>query len=467
MTNARSDAPVLAIDVGTSAVKCGLAYGDGSMVTASHPVATTAAPGGVHEVDAGDWLRGVAACIGVLGKPAALAAVVVTGNGPTVVPAGADGCALAPAITWLDRRSGDEIRMIAERTGRAREASFFLAKIYWVFRHAPELYRHTHGFVSGPEYVALRLTGRWHTALPAPAFQRYYWEDDLVTTLAMDPAKLPPFVATGTPLGGTTAEAASELGIPPAVPVFAGAPDYVMAMLGTGAVSEGATCNRSGSSDGVNYCSRRPVGDRRLLCLPHIIDGLFSVAGLISTTGKALEWFAHIAQDDGTLYERAARGAPGAGGVLFLPYLAGERTPLWRADVRAVFSGLGLEHGRDEMARAVLEAVGYALRDSVALIEEAAGPVGGIRLSGARAGNRWLNQIKADIAGRPLLVPEVLDAELTGCACVAAQALGVDANLGAAAARLVKIAATIEPRSRYAACYDDGFARYRELQEQL
>ena len=307
-----------------------------------------------------------------------------------------------------------------------------------MFRHAPELYRHTRGFVSGPEYVALRLTGCWHTALPAPAFQRYYWDDGLVAALAMDPAKLPPFVATGAPLGRTTAAAAA-----------------------------GAACNRSGSSDGVNYCSRSPVSDPRLLCLPHIVDGLYSVAGLISTTGKALEWFARIAHDDGTLYERAARGAPGAGGVLFLPYLAGERTPLWRGDVRAVFSGLGLEHGREEMARAVLEAVGYALRDSVTAIEEAGGPVDAIRLSGARAGNAWLNRIKADIVGRPLLVPEVLDAELTGCVCVASRALGIDASVADAATRLVKISARIEPRTRHTALYEDGFARYLEQQARL
>ena len=118
------DAPVLAIDIGTSAVKCGLAGGDGSMATASQPVATRAAPGGVHEVDAGDWLRAVAACIGALGTPPALTAVVVTGNGPTVVPAGADGRPLHPAITWLDRRSGAEVALIAERTGPRPRGEF-------------------------------------------------------------------------------------------------------------------------------------------------------------------------------------------------------------------------------------------------------------------------------------------------------------------------------------------------------
>ena len=461
------EAPVLAIDVGTSVVKCGLVQADGATTVSAQPITAAVAPGGVHEVDAEEWMQAIARCVTALGTPRSLAAVVVTGNGPTVVPADLDGRPLHAAITWLDRRSATEARLIAERTGRPREAGFFLSKIFWVHRNAPLLYRDTHAFVSGPEYVELRLTGHWHTNLPAPEFQRFYWNAELVEKLGMDPLKLPPFIATGTPLSTTSRRAEAELGIPAAVPVFAGAPDYVMALLGTAAVTEGATCNRSGSSDGVNYCSRRAVGDPRLLCLPHIVAGLFTVAGLISTTGKALEWFARLVHDDGNLFQRAARAPVGAGGVLFLPYLAGERTPLWRDDVRGVFSGLGLEHGRVELARAVLEAVGYALRDSVTLIEAHGGSIDAIRLSGARGGSRWLNQIKADITGRRLLVPAVLDAELTGCACVAAQALGVDPTLRAAAQRLVRVADTIVPRTEHSAQYDAGFARYKREQARL
>lgn len=461
------EAPVLAIDVGTSAVKCALVRADGATTLAAQPITAAAAAGGVHEVDAEAWLRAIARNVAALGAPRALAAVVVTGNGPTVVPAGADTRPLHPAITWLDRRSGPEARLIGERTGRRREAGFFLSKIFWVYRHAPLVYRQTRGFVSGPEYVELRLTGHWHTNLPAPGFQRFYWTSELAADLGMDPAKLPPFVATGTPVGATSPRAAGELGIPAAVPVFAGAPDYVMALLGTAAVTEGDTCYRSGSSDGVNHCSARPVGDPRLLCLPHVVDGLFTVSGVISTTGTALEWFARLAADDGSLFRRAARAPAGAGGVLFLPYLAGERTPLWRDDVRGVFSGLGLEHGRLELARAVLEGVGYALRDSVSLIEAHGGAVDAIRLSGARGGARWLNQIKADIVGRRLLVPASLDAELTGCACVAARALGAAPSFGAAANRLVRMVDTIEPRADYAARYAEGFARYKREQARL
>ena len=461
------DAPVLAIDVGTSVVKCGLVQADGSTTVAGQPITAAAAAGGVHEVDAEEWLRAIARCVAALGAPRALAAVVVTGNGPTVVPAGADARPLHPAITWLDRRSGAEAGHIAERTGRRREAAFFLSKIFWVFRHAPQLYRQTRGFVSGPEYVELRLTGHWHTNLPAPGFQRFYWSAELVAELGMDPAKLPPFAATGTAVGATSRRGAGELGIPAGVPVFAGAPDYVMALLGTAAVAAGDTGNRSGSSDGVNHCSVRPVDDPRLLCLPHLVDGLFTVSGVISTTGMALQWFARLVQDDGDLFRRAAGAPPGAGGVLFLPYLAGERTPLWRDDVRAVFSGLGLEHGRLELARAVLEAIGYALRDSVDLIESHGAAVDAIRVSGARGGARWLNQIKADVVGRRLLVPAVLDAELTGCACVAARALGVDPSFEAAAKRLVQVADTIEPQTRHAARYAEGFARYKREQARL
>lgn len=461
------EAPVLAIDVGTSVVKCALVQADGATTLAAQPITPATAGGGVHEVDAEEWLRAIARNVAALGAPRALAAVVVTGNGPTIVPAGADARPLHPAITWLDRRSGAEAKLIGERTGRPREAGFFLSKVFWVKRHAPQLYRRTHGFVSGPEYVELRLTGHWHTNLPAPGFQRFYWHSDLVEELGMEPAKLPPFTATGAAVGATSRRAAGELGIPAAVPVFAGAPDYVMALLGSAAVRAGDTCNRSGSSDGVNHCSVRPVDDARLLCLPHMVAGLFTLSGVISTTGTALEWFARLVNDGGDLFRRAARAPAGAGGVLFLPYLAGERTPLWRDDVRGVFSGLGLEHGRVELARAVLEAVGYALRDSVSLIEAHGGAVDAIRLAGARGGTRWLNQVKADVTGRRLLVPEVPEAELTGCACVAARALGTDPGFAAAAQRLVRIADTIEPNPRHAERYAEGFARYQREQARL
>ena len=461
------EAPVLAIDVGTSVVKCGLVTADGAAAVSAQPIAASVAAGGAHEVDAEEWMHAIARSVATLGAPSALAAVVVTGNGPTVVAAGRNARPLHPAITWLDRRSAPEARLIAERTGRPQEAGFFLSKIFWVYRHAPLLYRQTHGFVSGPEYVELRLTGHWHTNLPAPEFRRFYWDTVLVEELGMDPAKLPPFVATGTPVGTTVRSVAAELGIPAGVPVFAGAPDFVMALLGTGTVANGETCNRSGSSDGVNHCSGHAVHDPRLLCLPHVVDGLFNVAGVISTTGKALEWFAQLVHGDGELFRRAAQTPAGAGGVLFLPYLAGERTPLWRDDVRAVFSGLGLEHGRLELARAVLEAVGYALRDSVSLIEAHGGNVDAIRLAGARGGAGWFNQIKADILGRRLLVPAVLDAELIGCACVASQALGADPSLAAAARRLVRVVDTVVPRTERAARYDEGFARYRREQARL
>ena len=448
-------------------VKCGLAQADGQVTVAARPLAAAVSGAGRHEVAPAAWVRAIAACVRDLGLPRKLAAVVVTGNGPTVVPAAADATPLGHAVTWLDQRSTAESRLIAERTGREREAGFFLGKIFWFYRHAPQLYRQTHGFLSGPEFIELRLTGHWHTNLPAPAFQRFYWDADTVEALGMDPAKLPPFIATGSALGGTSAQAEREMGIPAGVPVIAGAPDFVMAMLGTGAVAAGDTCNRSGTSDGINYCSPRAVDDQRLLCLPHIVDGLYTVSGVISTTGKALEWFAHLVGRDPTLFERAAQAAPGAGGVLFLPYLAGERTPLWRDDVRGVFSGLALEHGRVELARAVLEAVGYTLRDSVTLIEANGGAVNEIRLAGAGAYTRWLNQIKADILGRRLLVPAVADAELTGCACVGLHALGVEPTLAAAARRLVRVVEVIEPQPQHAALYREGFARFKREQARL
>lgn len=468
MDMGNSEGPVLAIDVGTSVVKCGLVTVDGSVTTDTQRIFPKSSPDGTYEVNPEEWLRAVAKCVAALKLPNTLAALVVTGNGPTVVPAASNMRPLLPAITWLDRRSTLETQIIAERTGLPREASFFMSKIYWIYRHEPKLYRETHGFVSGPEFVALRLTGCWHTALASQGFQRFYWDEDLVEAIGIDAMKLPPFIATGTPIGTTSNMASDETGIPVSTPVFAGAPDYVMALLGTAAVSEGITCNRSGSSDGISYCSAQQLTDPRLLCLPHIVDNLFTVSGLISTTGRAIEWFAELTGGNpNNLFEYAAKSSAGAGGLLFLPYLAGERTPLWRNDVRALFSGLGLEHSRAELSRAVLEGIGYALRDSVTLIEEHGCRVETIRIAGAPNKSHLLNQIKADILGRPLLLPQVPEAELIGCACIASYALTRDRSIRAAANRLVKITNTIYPRGEYSTIYDEGFAHYKRQQEFL
>ena len=184
---------------------------------------------------------------------------MVSGNGPTLVPVGRDGRPLDFAMTWLDRRGVEEARLAAEATGRYVDPSFYLPKALWLFRHKPRVYRDTRHFLACPEFVDFFLTGEACTVLPSEPFQPYIWTAEAIEKLGMDPRKFPPFVRPGADIGRVRAEAEEVLGIPAGTPVFAGGPDFIMTLLGTATTVPGRACDRAGTSEGINLCTRAPV----------------------------------------------------------------------------------------------------------------------------------------------------------------------------------------------------------------
>ena len=456
------DDPVLAVDVGTSVLKAGLVDATGGLVrVAQRKVGAVVQGEGRHEVDARDWLHALHAAVAEL-RLQTLSAVVVTGHGPSLVPTDRSGTPVANVMTWLDQRASSQVEQIVRHGVGQREAAFFLAKVLWYRQQAADTYAATHAFVSAPEFVELQLTGHWHTALAAPGFQRYYWDDDLLAAVGVSPEKLPPFIATGEHVGDVTPEATENIGVPAGVPVFAGSTDFVMALLGSGVVESGISLDRAGSSDGLNHCSDAPVEDNRLITLPHIVEGLHTVSGLLSTTGAALDWWQRAGGRSS--WDDALAGDAGADGVLFVPHLAGARTPFWRTDVRGAFVGLGLETGPRQLARAVLESVGYALRDAATIMEENGCTLTEIRVTGGHPDAPGLSQLKADILGVPLR-PVASEAGLVGCACVAYHGNGTFASLAQAAASLVRLHPSIEPTAGTSARYEERFAEYRSAQQ--
>jgi xylulokinase len=460
---------VLAVDIGTTALKAGLFDPEGGLAArAEVPVhLADRAEHLRHEADANNWIGALALAVAQLELGRfSLQAVVVSGNGPTLVPVGRDGRPLDFAMTWLDRRGVEEARLAAEATGRYVDPSFYLPKALWLFRHKPRVYRDTRHFLACPEFVDFFLTGEACTVLPSEPFAPYIWTAEAIEKLGMDGRKFPPFVKPGADIGRVQIAAEEVLGIPAGTPVFAGGPDFIMTLLGTATTAPGRVCDRAGTSEGVNLCTRAPVPDRRLLSLPHIIEGFWNVSGIISTSGKALDWFrgavADRAQDYEGLFEQVSQVPPGARGLIFLPYLAGERTPLWDPYARGSFIGLTANHGRPEMARAVVESVGFAIRDVIEVMGESGLAVEEMRVTGGQARSPSWNQIRADITGRRILVPEILDSELLGGGIVGLYALGRHRSLEAAAEALVRIRKVHEPRPELTRGYAELFGLYRQ-----
>lgn len=461
---------VLVFDIGTSVLKGGIINTRGDLLDRAEVPLDLAA--GDHplfqEADANSWISSlvkVTARLKVTEKKN-IQAVVVSGNGPTLVPADGDGKPLGMALTWMDRRGVEEANIIAGVTGEYVDPAFFLPKAYWIYRNKPRIYDKVRYFFGCPEFIDYYLTGNAFTVLPSDQFTRYIWTEEIIRKLKMDPGKFPTFIKPGQLVGKVCPEAGEILGIFPGARVFAGGPDFIMTLLGTATVIPGRACDRAGTSEGINLCSRKPIEDDRLMCLPHIIEGFHNISGIISTTGKALEWCKNVTgmgkMGYDSLFEDISMVPAGSRGLIFLPYLAGERAPLWDPYARGTFIGLTTKHSGKDLTRAVVESVGYAIRDVIEVMQENGLTLEELRVTGGQAKSPLWNQIKADITGKMILAAEIRDSELIGDACVGLYALGRYDTLAAASESIVKIKKIYTPRRGVERLYDDLFSLYRE-----
>jgi len=302
-------------------------------------------------------------------------------------------------------------------------------------------------------------------------FRDFFWNESAVAPLGIDPARLPPFVETGEVIGTVRARAADTLGIPAGLPVVDGGSDFIMSILGTAAVEPGRVCDRSGTSEGVNLCASSPVRSQKLLCFPHIVRGAYNVSAMLASSGAALDWAARSLggrSADGEALLAEVQSVPaGAGGLLFLPFLSPERFPVWSPDMRGALVGLTLEHGRREMARAVVESAGFVVRTILEEMRASGCLPGDLRVSGGLARSPLWCQIRADMTGLRVLVPEVLDAELVGAACAGFFGLEQFDSLAAASAGLVRFSRTFTPEPGPAAAYAEMAVKFAQACEGL
>ncbi len=468
---------ILTFDIGSTVVKGGLFSSRGELLKSrSVRVEMQGTYNSVfQEIDPLLWVGAVGEISQSLLSPAdtgrrnTLEAVVVSGNGPTLTVIEKSGKPLIPAMTWLDRRASKESDYIKGKTGVLIDPSFYLPKILWLKRHRQRTYEKAEYFLSPAEYINYLFTGEPFMVIPGEGLEHLIWTGELIEKLELEKNKFPPTVTIGAEVGYTAEAAETKFGIPRGVPVFAGGPDFAMAILGTGAVNPGSGCDRAGTSEGINICSSSPVHDSRLMCYRHVVSPYWNVTGIISTTGKAVEWFQRKFLPEmsfDTIYSYAEEAGKGSKKLIFLPYLAGERAPLWDSNARGAFLGLSLHHGLKEMAGAVLESTGYAIRDVLETMEGFGVHTGELRIAG-RAGqiDVW-NQIKADITGKRIFVPEVALSELTGALCTALFGLGRFDSLKEASQKIVSISKVFEPGNDRN-IYDDLFRLYRESYQSM
>ncbi len=454
---------ILAYDIGTTHLKGAVIDINGKVLSRAHAPVRAACTGeeGRYECDANTWLSCMALVTAQLGlrERGRLRGVVVSSNGPTLVPVSASGEPLDFAMTWMDRRPEREAELIAEHSSTHVDASFYLPKALWIRRNKPEMYEKTRWFLPCAEFVTFYLTGNAFRIIPTFHSDEFFWNESAVPRVGIDPEKLPPFIEPGDAAGSVSPEAEEVLGIPAGLPVFAGGPDYIMSILGTAAIQQGRACDRAGTSEGINLCWPAPVRDPRLLCYPHVSRGSYNISAMLSSSGSALEWaaesFGRRKGEVDSLFREIQDVPPGSRRLLFLPFLAPERFGMWDPAVRGGFLGLTLSHGRQEMMRAVVESAGFAVRAVIELMEASGCRVSDLRVTGGQARMPLWCQVRADITGKRVLLPEEEDSELVGNACAGYCGLDEFESLSEASDRMVKFQKTFHPSSENRPVYDD------------
>ena len=475
---------LLTVDIGTSVFKSAIWDFEGTRAAfSSTPLPMGLGEGTRHETDGARWLSAFEGCCGALGaevSPGSVEAIVVCGNGPSLVPAlgapfeGADApfarsVPSAPARLWLDRRAEEAARRVSALMGGFVDAGFFLPKALDIMANEPRLYESAKVFLGCPEFLAYALTGQARTVFPSDGFERWFWTDDVLARLGLDGEKFPPFIRPGETFGALPPTTAARFGFTPGVPVVSGGSDFIASILGVGVTRPGQACNRAGTSDGINACTESRVLDERLMSYGHPVKPFWNLSGIVSTTGKAIEWGSALVGAEGfdAFFSLAQTARPGAGGAVFLPYLAGERAPVWDSSARGALRGLGLSTGRAEIARATLEGINFAIRDIVEIMEEAGAAVEELRVAGAAAGSGLLNQIKADVTQKRVIVPACKETELLGLAAIGSSALGKHASFAEASRAFARDAGVFTPNAENAALYDELFGKYRALRDGL
>jgi len=482
----------LGLDVGTSGVKALLVDPAGDVAAAATTPLTLQTPHpGWTEQDPGAWWQASLASIADLLKQvprATVAAVGISGQMHSSVFLDRAGAVIRPALLWNDGRTGEECAEITRRAGgeeRLREwvcnpalAGFTLPKVLWLRRHEPERFARLATVVLAKDYVRYRLTGvlatepsdASGTLMFDPAHQRR--SDAILEAMELPRTLFPDVGGSAEVLGRVTAEAARMSGLAEGTPVVGGGSDNACGAAGVGVLTAGEAVASWGTSGTVLAPTAEPRVDpgMRAHTFCHVAPDTWYVIGVVLTAGGAWKWFrerfaADLAGPDADrrLNEEAASAPAGAGGVVFLPYLQGERTPHRDPSLRGAFVGLSLAHTRSHLARAVLEGVCFALRDSLSILAELGLVPEHLLLTGGGAASPFVRRLQADIYGVPVGLVNREEGPAYGAALLAAVGAGAFPDIVTAARRTLTRGPLEMPDAAAHADYDRHYARFHAV----
>jgi len=475
-----SECMFLGVDIGTEGTRASIYDSMGKLCArVDHPLTTFRPKYNWIEHDAREWWRSashaVKECMSKVSSPNVIKAVSVCGTSGTVVPVGDHGEPLRPAILYSDTRAteqaeelsrDEEISELGRTQSSKMDASGGLAKILWVLRNEPEVFRRTHKFLSTTDYVVLRLSGRiscdyFNAAKTSLNLVTKQWPRGTLERFEIPVRMLPDLKEPGTVIGEVTESAAKEAGLKEGTTIVAGATDGIAGFIASGAVEVGQACEVTGTTQvfhvTTNKLTTDPLG--RIYYHVHPKRGYWIAGGASSGGGIILRWF-HDEIAPHTTFEKLDEEAenlePLSGGLLCEAAMTGERAPRWDPYVSGMLIGLTPKTTSAHIYRSMMEGVAFLLKAIIDVCNELGIPVKELRSAGGGAKSRIWRQIKADVLGQPIFVPEDPSSTL-GVAMLASIGAGTHRDIFEAAKNMVHIVEVTRPDPKKTKTYEEGF----------
>lgn len=492
---------LLGIDIGTSACKIAVFEKNGTVIAAGsgdYPVYYPQP--GWAEQNPDEWWTAVCETIKTLLEKnhidaQEIAGVGIDGQSWSAIPIDQEGNVLANTPIWMDTRAQDICdrinREIGEEnifalTGNSLQPSYTTAKILWYKENLPQMYEKIDKILQSNAFIAYRLTD----ALSHDMSQGYgvhcfdmkngCWNDEMCEKMGIPRSFLPELVPSHHVVGTVTPKAAEKTGLAVGTPVVAGGLDAACGTLGAGVIHVGETQEQGGQAGGMSICIEEYAADPRLIMGAHVVPGQWLLQGGTVGGGGVMRWFEkefagyerEIADRVGKssldqLNEIAQETPPGSDGVVFLPYMAGERSPIWDPNAKGVYYGLDFNKTKGHMVRAAMEGVAFSLKHNLDIAEDTGAKVEELRAMGGSANSLLWTQIKSDITGKPIVVPSSDTATTLGAVILAGVGVGVYKDFEEAVHMTVKLTRRHEPDMEKHRLYQKNYETYLELYESL
>ncbi|MBE5891377.1 MAG: carbohydrate kinase [Lachnospiraceae bacterium] len=501
---------LLGMDCGTTNIKAIILGEDGVKVAEASRPSTFICPGpNMQEQDANEWWRQAVEIFHNLTKQvdaevvSQIKGISISSHTVSMLPVDEQGIPLRNAMTYQDSRSVEEMQYIVDKVGFEKfvkivggqpSVAFLPCKILWFKKNEPELFAKTKAFLQASSFINFKLTGVMSSDIDQATrtqclnMSRLSWSRSIGDAIGIDlKAYMPQLYLVDEIIGEVTEAAAKETGLAPGIPVIAGCSDAMASMFATGLSQLGEAGESSGTTSLVFIGSKKKSRmDLPVVTRPCVIHGMPWVFDApIQTSGAALKWFidkfageekafcdAHQINIYDYLNQKALEADPGSNGLMFFPYLLGERAPLWNDYARGMFVGLDMNMSREDLIRAVFEGTAYALRNVVETVRASGGKCEALRICGGGAKSRTWAMIKASMLHCPVYLLDETSGDVpVGDALLVGNRVGVFESLTDAVKKVIKIKEVIEPNEEWAKVYDRMYpyyvSTYQNLDENL